>query len=450
VMSAVLRTTVMMASPSRVVVLGMCLAMLAMPVSGGPVAEKHQQGPDPDYHKDLPIEPHHSMHAPMDQSRVYWFWGGSTVIAKRQIRLTPDTADRAGFIWNDYPLEAPNWEVEFEFKCYSKPHFGGDGFAFWVLDSSDDPVLKAEPDSLNGPLFGLKEKFKGMGVVFDQYDNDGDRANPSIFVIDNSRGDRFVGNHDNDYQDDMYKNTPSNYRNPEFRCQADFRNTREPVKLLARFLHKILHVYIDTADGKGWRVCLALEFNNDFLNHHIAFTGITGQVADVHEITSISTRYLDESETDFDDYLLMHAESTGRRSTFGQLLWVLCMLAGLALNVLCGMEIYKYLDYSKSGINSTLIADNLKMFAWPHTILHFTMTGLMLLLGAWFGVIINLPVVAYKVWAIQKNRLILDANSVGAEAKIHSGSFLSYPNRMYIMMGFYAVSQIYILMRLSS
>ncbi|GAB5365957.1 hypothetical protein AAMO2058_001103100 [Amorphochlora amoebiformis] len=424
-----------------------CLLLgLLVPISGA--ADKHQ--PDPDYHKDLPTEPHHSMHQPMDQSRVYWYWGGSTVVAKRQVRLTPATADRQGFLWNDYPLESVNWEVEFDFKVYSKPHFGGDGFGFWILDSSDDPVLKSEPDALSGKLFGLKERFKGMGVVFDTYDNDGDRKNPAIFVLDNRKGERFYGNHDNDYLNDMYKQTPSGYKNPEFSCQAQYRNTNEPVRVLIRFLHKILHVYIDTRDGQGWRVCLAVEFDTDFSNHHMVFSAITGQVADVHEVNSISTRYIDESEQDFDDFLLMHAEGSNRRSGLGQLLWYLLMAGGLALNVICGMEIYKYLDYSSSGINSTLIADNLKAFAWPHTILHFGVSSLLLIVGAWFGLVINLPIVGYKIWAIQKKRLLLDANSVGAEAKIHSGNVLSYPNRMYLMMGVYAVTQIYILMNLSS
>eukprot|EP00467_Chlorarachnion_reptans_P012772 CAMPEP_0114512062 /NCGR_PEP_ID=MMETSP0109-20121206/14756_1 /TAXON_ID=29199 /ORGANISM="Chlorarachnion reptans, Strain CCCM449" /LENGTH=412 /DNA_ID=CAMNT_0001691683 /DNA_START=178 /DNA_END=1416 /DNA_ORIENTATION=- len=405
---------------------------------------------DPDYHRDLPTEPHHSMNQPMDQSRVYWFWGGSAVVAKRSVRLTPATAERRGFLWNDYPLETANWEVEFDFKAHSKPHFGGDGFGFWILDSTNDPILKKEPDSLTGPLFGMKEDFQGVGLIFDTYDNDGDRKNPSIFTLENRDGKKFIGNHDNDYMNDMYKKTPESAKDPQFTCQLDYRNTKQPVRILVRFLHKIMHVYVDSGDDQGWRVCLAVEFEKDFFNHHIAFTAITGQVADVHEITSVSTRYLEESEKDFDDFLLQHAENNSKRSSWGQLLWIVCMLVGLGLNVLTGMEIYKYLDYSSSGINSTLIADNLKIFAWPHTILHFTMTGILLLLGAWFGFVLNLPIVAYKVWAIQKNKLLLDANSVGAEAKIHSSNILSYPNRMYVMMGFYAVSQIYILMRLSS
>lgn len=386
----------------------------------------------------------------MDQSRVYWFWGGSAVVAKRQVRLTSDTADRRGFIWNDYPLEAPSWEVEFDLRVYSNPHFGGDGFAFWILDSSSDPILNKEPDSLSGPLFGLKDTFKGMGVIFDTYDNDGDRANPSIFVLDHTKGGKFSGNHDNDYMYDMYKKTPSGYRDPNYRCTADYRNQDKQTRVLVRFLHKVLHVYIDTQDGAGWRVCLAVEFEQDFLNHHMAFTAVTGQVADTHDIVGVSTRYLDESEADFDDTLLSHSENVGRRSSFGQLLWIVLMLAGFVLNIACGVEIYKYLDYSSSGINATLIADNLKVFVWPHTILHFVVSGLLLVLGAWFGLLINLPVVAYKAYAIHKGKLELDANSVGTEAKIHSSSLLSYPNRQYVMMAVYAVTQVYVLMQLTS
>jgi hypothetical protein len=43
-----------------------------------------------------PIEAHHSLHAPFDKSSMYWNYGGSTVITKDGIRLTPDTQDRRG------------------------------------------------------------------------------------------------------------------------------------------------------------------------------------------------------------------------------------------------------------------------------------------------------------------------------------------------------------------
>jgi mannose-binding lectin 1 len=69
-------------------------------------------------------------------------------------------------------------------EVFSKPHFGGDGLAFWVLAGDMDPSFSSEPDSLNGPIFGMKSEFKGFGVLFDVYDNDNRRNNPSVFVLE--------------------------------------------------------------------------------------------------------------------------------------------------------------------------------------------------------------------------------------------------------------------------
>ncbi len=56
--------------------------------------------------------------------QVYWNFGGSTVSTRRCIRLTPATQDRRGWLWNEYPLEADNWEVEF--KAEVRLLFGAD------------------------------------------------------------------------------------------------------------------------------------------------------------------------------------------------------------------------------------------------------------------------------------------------------------------------------------
>ncbi len=96
---------------------------------------------DPVSYNHLP-EAHHSLATPLDQSQVYWNFGGSTVSTRRHIRLTPSTQDRRGWLWNEYPLEADNWEVEFKIEVFSKPHFGGDGMAFWVLTGDHDPAFK--------------------------------------------------------------------------------------------------------------------------------------------------------------------------------------------------------------------------------------------------------------------------------------------------------------------
>src|SRR5688572_4793322 len=54
-----------------------------------------------------------------------------------------------------------------QIEVFSKPHFGGDGFGFWVLAGEQDPSFAQNVDALSGPLFGLKQDYKGFGVVVD-------------------------------------------------------------------------------------------------------------------------------------------------------------------------------------------------------------------------------------------------------------------------------------------
>ncbi len=74
---------------------------------------------------------------------------------------------------------------------------------------------------------------------------------------------------------------------------------------------QILHTYIDTSDGHGYKFCLSVELDHSLRDHHIAFTGMTGQgaravfcrvergaVADSHQIVSVTTKYLDETTAD--------------------------------------------------------------------------------------------------------------------------------------------------------
>jgi len=44
------------------------------------------------------------------------------------------------------------------------------------------------------------QNFKGLGVCFDVYDNDGRRDNPSVFVLYNPEGNETEYNHDNDFK----------------------------------------------------------------------------------------------------------------------------------------------------------------------------------------------------------------------------------------------------------
>lgn len=84
---------------------------------------------------------------------MYWKYGGSTVITKHGVRLTPFTQGRRGWLWNDASLDSDEWEIEVKMRVSSKGLFGGDGFAFWLLHEAMNPQLLDDSDWLSGKLF---------------------------------------------------------------------------------------------------------------------------------------------------------------------------------------------------------------------------------------------------------------------------------------------------------
>ena len=76
------------------------------------------------------------------------------------------------------------------------------------------------------------------------------------------------------------------------KCVAEYRNTGKMTKVLVKYLHRTLHTYVDTLDGKGYRFCLAVTFpeSTSFRDSHLAFTSATGQLSDNVDILEVSTR----------------------------------------------------------------------------------------------------------------------------------------------------------------
>ncbi|CEP01500.1 hypothetical protein PBRA_002106 [Plasmodiophora brassicae] len=309
----------------RLVLIGALTSVVLGALPGSP--ETHRR----------PIETHHSLHHPFDQSSVYWKYGGSTVMTTKAIRLTPATQSRTGWLWNDYPVESANWEVEIGLRVFSKPHFGGDGFAFWVLSSEMDPSYSASPTSLSGPVFGMRDDFKGFGVIFDTYDNDGRRDNPSIFVVKNING-KFVYNNDNDLADNMVRNLDPSV---PYKCTADYRNLGKPVKVLFRYIHGSLHIYVDdTIKETGYKFCLAVSINLEevkITETHFAFTSMTGEVADAVELTEITTHYIDDSDADIADSTLELSQSVAG-TRWRWLYWFVALGTGVSLLVVLSVN----------------------------------------------------------------------------------------------------------------
>jgi hypothetical protein len=366
---------------------------------------------------------------------VYWNFGGATVLTKNIIRLTPSTQDRRGWLWNEYPLESTNWEVEFSTEVFSKPHFGGDGFGFWVLAGEQDPSFTQNPEALTGPLFGMKNDFKGFGVLFDVYDNDNRRNNPSVFVLANPTGKATQFNHDNDYDDDSVKTLPpgvdAGQAGASHKCVADIRNTGKVSKVLVKYLHRILHVYIDSSEGHGYKFCLAVQLEDDFKDHHLAFTAATGQVADNHDLLEITTRYLKQTDRDFDDASLAAMAGGGsHHSSWYALYWLVqgC-LAGSVLG-LAGYQLFLFHTLSASRIDLVQICGLMNPYVLPHYSLHTLLTVFLLLGGNYYAFLVNVPLVAWRAVEFAKKNFLFSPTTIGP-AKGHGGNVRS----VYLKLG---------------
>ena len=150
--------------------------------------ETVQPGSSASHH--LPIESHHSLHHPFDVSLPYWKYGGSTVATESFIRLTPNIQSRSGWIFNEFELQSSDWEIELHVEIFSDYHIGGDGFGLWILNSTHHPRKAKHHNYLSGNVFGLRNDFQGFGIIFDTYDNDGQRDNPLIAVIKQYKNDK--------------------------------------------------------------------------------------------------------------------------------------------------------------------------------------------------------------------------------------------------------------------
>eukprot|EP00808_Paulinella_micropora_P005249 g4768.t1 len=408
------------------------------------------------------VESHHSIHRPIDKSQAYWTWGGSAVATKDFLRLTPAVQARRGWLWNQYPIESDDFEVEFKVKVESKGTFGGDGFAFWLLDPNLDPSRhEGEPDWLNGPIFGLKEKFTGIGVCFDTYDNDNRRNNPQIFVLENFQAESPPWGHDTDFTRDMVTRVPDgngNFLHPagleddetpnqprgansraKYKCVAEYRSTGKMTKILVKYLHKTLHVYVDTLDGKGYRFCLAVTFPQPFRDYHIALTSATGQLVDNVDVLEISTRYLSVTDSEFDDYGLPSFDEAGETPGFWE---ILMFIAVFACVLLSGKSWYSYYQQERVHIDTIRICRGLNKDLMRDYAVHFGTFCLALFTGRFRLTCFNLPLTIWRALSLYSESaefmpvLSHKSNGVG---KYGLNALLSTKKRLLLEMIYFLV-----------
>ncbi|TKA29759.1 hypothetical protein B0A50_03122 [Salinomyces thailandicus] len=225
--------------------------------------------------KSIPIRTHSLQQPYLDsdmQSR--WFdFGGSTVIrADQYIRLTSQQSSQAGWIFSRVPLTATNWEIEVEFKIHGSGNLFGDGMAMWVTKD------RAEM----GSVFGMKDRFEGLGLFFDTYKNN----RPGVvfpYVM------AMVGDGQTNYDQGS-----DGKANELAGCSArGIRNADFPTRAkVTYFQDKQLTVDLMYKKDDEWTRCFEVPGVKLPSVSYLGFSAETGELSDKHDIVKVETKNL--------------------------------------------------------------------------------------------------------------------------------------------------------------
>ena len=105
---------------------------------------------------------------------------GDAHVTGQAVRLTPVAAHKKGAIWAQAANALEEWSVQFTMNVTGAPGsgHGSEGMAFWYVKER----------AQLGPIFGSRDKWTGMGIFFDSFDNDGKSNNPAVLAVYNNGG----------------------------------------------------------------------------------------------------------------------------------------------------------------------------------------------------------------------------------------------------------------------
>lgn len=202
----------------------------------------------------------------------WWNYGGDTLVAVTDfVRLTPDAQSKIGWLWGKVPFTSQSWQIEIEFHVHGEGSIYGDGFAFWFTADKE----------VEGPVYGSKDYFTGLGVFFDTYNNG--RHREGFPMINAMIGDGHTSyDHDNDGKPTEIGSCANSFRG--------VKGSRAQIKYLKGELLEvsITHGYHDSDGGLIWTSCFAVGNVTLPETGYLGFSAHTGQVHDNHDIISVS------------------------------------------------------------------------------------------------------------------------------------------------------------------
>ncbi|EDV25718.1 uncharacterized protein TRIADDRAFT_24415 [Trichoplax adhaerens] len=200
----------------------------------------------------------------------FWSFSGDAIPSKEQLRLVPSIRSKRGtFVWTKNAFSSKSWEVQVNFRITGRGRVGADGLALWFTE---------KPGNV-GPVFGSEDKWKGLGIFFDSFDNDGQHNNPYIMAVVNDGTKSF------DHTSDGSSQAIGG-------CMRDYRNRPFPIKTIIRYEKSTLSLLINNGlsdEDNDLEVCFKVDNVDIAPNGYFGASAATGGLADDHDIISFLT-----------------------------------------------------------------------------------------------------------------------------------------------------------------
>ncbi|KAL1501520.1 hypothetical protein ABEB36_006826 [Hypothenemus hampei] len=207
------------------------------------------------------------------------------IASSENVRLAPSLKSQKGAIWTRNPLSFDNWEADIAFRISGRGRIGADGMAFWYTQNKG---------SYDGDVFGSSDRWNGLGIFFDSFDNDNKHNNPYIYAVLNDGTKLF--DHHNDGTTQQLAG-----------CLRDFRNKPFPTRAKVNYHNNILTLMFHNGmsnNEQDFELCFRAENVVLPKNGYFGLSAATGGLADDHDVIHfLTSSYADPLATASDQML---------------------------------------------------------------------------------------------------------------------------------------------------
>ena len=92
-----------------------------------------------------------------------WDLGGTAEAHRSFVRLTAEDQGSKGWLLSQQPFTHTEWSAMLELRASgTSQHLYGDGLAIWLVKATEH---------VEGPVFGREDKWNGLGLFFDTFQN---------------------------------------------------------------------------------------------------------------------------------------------------------------------------------------------------------------------------------------------------------------------------------------